>query len=136
MIDSAELKRLAAAIESCTSIHEEDEAAWMRRATGRAVVELLDEVQDLRSERDEFFESQGRRMDVLREEQRIQCDQLKAENEALKKTAGDVSVELYKAIGWICHEVEAGTKSATHWAIRLGSNAKALEAALTKDKGQ
>lgn len=50
MSDYTELKRLAEAIESCTSIAEGDEAAWMRRATGRAVVELLEELETLKAE--------------------------------------------------------------------------------------
>jgi len=50
MTDYTELKRLAAAIESCTSIPEEDEAAWMRRTTGRAVGELLDELENFKAE--------------------------------------------------------------------------------------
>jgi hypothetical protein len=56
-----------------------------------------------------------------------------AENEALRDSASTAVVELNKAAAWICREVEAGTKSATHWAIRLGNNAKALEAATGKD---
>jgi predicted nucleic acid-binding Zn-ribbon protein len=58
--------------------------------------------------------------------------ELQREVEMLRKAAGDASAELYKAVGWICREVEAGTKSATHWAIRLGSSAKVLEAAIAK----
>ncbi|WP_235184558.1 hypothetical protein [Pseudomonas chlororaphis] len=50
MTDNKELKRLAAAIESCTSIPEEDEAAWMRRTTGRAVGELLEELENFKVE--------------------------------------------------------------------------------------
>lgn len=50
MTDRTELKRLAAAIESCTSLPEEDEAAWMRRTTGRAVGELLEELENFKAE--------------------------------------------------------------------------------------
>ncbi len=50
MTDHSELKRLAEAIESCTSIPEEDEAAWMRRTTGRAVVVLIDELDERKAE--------------------------------------------------------------------------------------
>lgn len=50
MSDYTELKRLAEAIEFCRSIAEGDEAAWMRRATGRAVVELLEELETLKAE--------------------------------------------------------------------------------------
>ncbi|MDG9785396.1 hypothetical protein N7408_29755, partial [Pseudomonas otitidis] len=38
------------------------------------------------------------------------------------------ALELRKASSWICREVEAGTASATHWAIRLRERADQIEA--------
>lgn len=56
--------------------------------------------------------------------------ELKAESEALRKLVTDTALELRKASGWICREVEAGTKSATHWAIRLREKADQIDAAM------
>lgn len=50
MSDYSELKRLATAIESCTSIPVADEAAWMRRTTGEKVLELFEELDQLKAE--------------------------------------------------------------------------------------
>jgi len=50
MTDYIELQRLAEAIESCTSIPAEDEAAWMRRTTGRKVIEALEELENFKAE--------------------------------------------------------------------------------------
>ena len=57
-------------------------------------------------------------------------DQLKAENELLRKLAGKNSLELRKASAWICRAVEVGTESATHWAIRLNKNADLIDATI------
>lgn len=59
-------------------------------------------------------------------------DQFKAENEALGNAATTAASDFRKAADWICRKVEAGTESATHWAIRLGDNARALDAAMSK----
>jgi len=58
--------------------------------------------------------------------------QLAEENEALRKLSGDTGNELRKASSWICREVEAGTQSATHWAIRLREKADLIDAAMGK----
>lgn len=55
---------------------------------------------------------------------------LKAENEALRKLVSDTAIELRKASSWICREVEAGTTSATYWAIRLREKADQIDAAM------
>jgi hypothetical protein len=52
------------------------------------------------------------------------------EAEALRKLVSDTALELRKASSWICREVEAGTTSATHWAIRLREKADQIGAAL------
>ncbi|MGN8276794.1 hypothetical protein [Pseudomonas sp. SMN5] len=59
-------------------------------------------------------------------------DQLKAENGLLRQLAIDTGLELRKASSWICREVEAGTKSATHWAVRLRESADKIDAAMGK----
>ena len=56
--------------------------------------------------------------------------ELKAEVERLDKLLIDASGTLRKASSWICREVEAGTKSATHWAIRLRETADQIDTAL------
>lgn len=61
---------------------------------------------------------------------RAESDQLKAENELLRKLAGKNSSELRKASAWICRAVEVGTESATHWAIRLNKNADLIDATI------
>lgn len=63
-------------------------------------------------------------------------DQLKAENELLRKLAGKNSSELRKASAWICRAVEVGTESATHWAIRLNKNADLIDATIGEGEQQ
>ncbi|MDF3188051.1 hypothetical protein [Pseudomonas paracarnis] len=58
--------------------------------------------------------------------------ELKAECDLLRKLASDTGQELRKASSWICREVEAGTKSATHWAVRLREKADQIDAAMGK----
>ncbi|WP_278405835.1 hypothetical protein [Pseudomonas rhodesiae] len=58
--------------------------------------------------------------------------ELKAENDLLRKLTIDTGQELRKASSWICREVEAGTKSATHWAVRLHEKADQIDAAMGK----
>ncbi len=60
---------------------------------------------------------------------RVNC-KVKAENELLRIQASACAKELRKASSWICREVEAGTTSATHWAIRLRASADQIEAAM------
>lgn len=50
MSDYSELKRLATAIESCTSILALEERAWMRRTTGEKVLLALEEIEELKAE--------------------------------------------------------------------------------------
>jgi hypothetical protein len=71
MTDHTELKRLAAAIESCTSIPEEDEAAWMRRTTGRAVGELLEELENFKAEVPKWTEREIKLIADLERNQRM-----------------------------------------------------------------
>lgn len=66
----------------------------------------------------------------LAEKRGAERDQLKAENELLRKLAGKNSSELRKASAWICRAVEVGTESATHWAIRLNKNADLIDATI------
>ena len=56
--------------------------------------------------------------------------ELKAGVERLDKLLIDASGTLRKASSWICREVEAGTKSATYWAIRLRETADQIDTAL------
>lgn len=56
--------------------------------------------------------------------------ELKAEVERLDKLLIDAAGMLRKASSWICRDVEVGTKSATHWAIRLRETADQIDAAL------
>lgn len=60
-------------------------------------------------------------------------EQIKAEGELLRHQLAACSKELRKASSWICREVEAGTASATHWAIRLTTNADQIDAAIGKE---
>lgn len=53
------------------------------------------------------------------------------ESETLRNLVADTGLELRKASSWICREVEAGTKSATHWAIRLREKADHIDAVRT-----
>lgn len=62
--------------------------------------------------------------------QRLRADTAEAENKLLRHQLAACAKELRKASGWICREVEAGTTSATHWAIRLRTNADQVDAAL------
>lgn len=66
----------------------------------------------------------------LAEKRGAERDQLKAENELLRKLASKNSSELRKASAWICRAVEVGTESATHWAIRLNKNADLIDATI------
>lgn len=59
-----------------------------------------------------------------------QLEQAKRETEVLRKAAEQVSSDLCKASDWICREVETGTRSATHWAIRLNEGAAHLRDAM------
>lgn len=82
MTDHTELKRLAEAIESCTSIPENDEAAWMRRTTGKAVVELIDEVDELKAENKRLRRAE--KNDAIAYKAVIERqEELRAENQAL-----------------------------------------------------
>lgn len=63
----------------------------------------------------------------------VERDQLKADNRLLRHQLAASALELRKASSWICREVEAGTASATHWAIRLRTNAEQIDAAIGKD---
>lgn len=54
MMDNNELKRLAEAVEACTSMEVADEAAWMCRTTGEKVLELFDELDHLKAENEAF----------------------------------------------------------------------------------
>lgn len=58
--------------------------------------------------------------------------ELKAEVERLDKLLMGAVGTLRKASSWICREVEAGTKSATYWAIRLRETADQIDAALVR----
>ena len=58
-----------------------------------------------------------------------------AERDALEQAAQAASVALCNASEWICREVEAGTKSATFWSIRLNENAALLRAAMAAKEG-
>ena len=78
MTDYTELTRLAAAIESCTSIPEEDEAAWMRRTTGRAVGELLEELDNFKAEIPKWTE---REIVLIAENERLKTLRSKTERE-------------------------------------------------------
>lgn len=60
-------------------------------------------------------------------------DQIKAEGELLRHQLGACSKELRRASSWICREVYPGTASATHWAIRLTTNADQIDAAIGKE---
>lgn len=59
-------------------------------------------------------------------------DQVKAENELMRHRLAACAKELRSASDWICKEVEVPTKSATHWAIRLKTNADQVDGALGK----
>ena len=71
MSDHSELKRLAEAIESCTSIPEADEAAWMCRTTGRAVGELLEELEIFKAEVPKWTE---REIKLIAEKEKLKAD--------------------------------------------------------------
>lgn len=59
-------------------------------------------------------------------------DQLKAEGELMRHQLSACAKELRAASDWICREVEGGTRSATHWAVRLKTNADQIDAAMGK----
>lgn len=63
---------------------------------------------------------------------RNQVDELKAENELMRYQLSACAKELIAASDWICREVEGGTRSATHWAVRLKTNADQIDAATGK----
>ncbi|WP_053151095.1 hypothetical protein [Pseudomonas sp. P97.38] len=87
-------------------------------------LELLDE--------NERLAAGGQLLVRDRDELRAERDQLKAENGLLRQLAIDTGLELRRASSWICREVEAGTKSATHWAVRLREIADKIDAAVGK----
>ena len=70
------------------------------------------------------------------DEARAEVRRLKAECEGLRKAISETSRELRRVSRWICVKVEAGTESATHWAIRLTERADAIDAALSKESAQ
>ena len=147
MTDYSELKRLAEAANAVTSdvnvemtlasesgpnqAEIDAVTAFMGMATPAAVLAMLADIEYLTESRQEAREERNRigdRHDALEAER----DQLKAENEALRKVASDTSLELRKVSSWICRKVEAGTESATHWAIRLRKSADLIDAAMGK----
>ncbi|MGE8110875.1 hypothetical protein [Pseudomonas sp. NPDC086566] len=93
--------------------------------TGDDMQALLDEIERLETWRTAFL--------AERDAQIRQRDQLQAENELMRALIGDVVIELRKANDWICREVGAVTKSATHWAVRLRERAEHIDAAMAKE---
>ena len=114
MNDYSELKRLATAVEAIDSMAIADETAWMRRTTGEKVLLLIEELEELRenhehvialnhkqfgdairnnAERDQL--KAGAIEDLrLRTELMEHYNQLKAENEALRREIS-LAHELY-----------------------------------------
>lgn len=93
---------------------------------------LLGEIQDLYqviTERDQLRAEVAGLRTGYEAYERVNAE-LKAEVERLDKLLIDASGTLRKASSWICREVEAGTKSATHWAIRLRETADQIDTAL------
>lgn len=77
-------------------------------------------------------------IEVMRDQLRAQVEEqlprlidenhkLRAELDAIRGQEAATALELRKASSWICREVEAGTTSATHWAIRLRERADQIE---------
>jgi len=127
MGDYSELKRLADRVISDRRFCGDEN----HKALADGVMALIAEIEFLTESRQEAREERnkiGDRHDALEAER----DQLKAENEALRKVASDTSLELRKVSSWICRKVEAGTESATHWAIRLRKSADLIDAAMGK----
>lgn len=87
MSDFSDVKRLAEAIESCTSISAADESAWMRRTTGEKVLELFEEMDELKAEIERLRTAEGDAMTYKAGMENVaqQRDQLKAEVESLRK---------------------------------------------------
>lgn len=112
MTDNAELKRLAAAIESCASIPEEDESAWMRRTTGEKVLLLIEEVDELKAENDRLTTHIADGMDC--KAVAIQgMARLTAENEALRNPDAHAMLELAQSY-WVAQR-NAGERGAVKW---------------------
>jgi regulator of replication initiation timing len=156
MSDYSELKRLAEAIESCTSIPEADESAWMRRATGRAVGELLEELEKFKDEVPKWTE---REIKLIAENEKLKADlrevkdaklglswaigeimgerdQLKVENESLRKDAERyrwTSIEgnwVARMFGkWRAHVGVYGDAQPTDW---YPNREEAIDAAMGK----
>lgn len=91
MTDYSELKRLARRVidleaadggEPISEAWDEFEAA----ALPSVVLPMIAEIEQLNAERDDFMESQGRRMDILREEHRVEVEALRGALDTLAET--------------------------------------------------
>lgn len=107
MSDYSELKRLAEASRVANHDERGQDEAFQEALHPEVVLALISENERLSAE-------------------------LKAENGLLRQLASDTVLELRKASSWICREVEAGTKSATHWAVRLREKADHIDAAMAQ----
>lgn len=142
MTDNTELRRLADELIAANDLFNESPQdnevgdAWSLandRFTEAASPEvILALIADLDQARNGMKHSCAIRLKKQIEQLETERDQLKAENEVLRKLASDTGHELRKASSWICREVEAGTKSATHWAVRLREKADQIDAAMGK----
>ncbi|MFJ3486600.1 ead/Ea22-like family protein [Pseudomonas sp. NPDC090202] len=108
------------------------DAEFVAAANPAAVLELIAEIERLRDSHQQVCENYNK-VSYASEERGRQIDQLKAENELLRRLASEIGLELRKASSWICREVEDGTRSATHWAVRLREKADQIDAALSRE---
>lgn len=125
VVQGLEVDQLQAAIATPESVFINLKAGKIPKPSLRSMIDLYGEV--VNGEDAQLLEIA---------KLRAESDQLKAENELLRKLAGKNSSELRKASAWICRAVEVGTESATHWAIRLNKNADLIDATIGEGEQQ
>jgi len=106
--------------ENCQVIGE-------RLAAEKERDQLKSELKSMTAQRDAAVD-----LAILRKRERNEAT---GKVDALKSLASATGIEIRKASDWICREVETGTKSATHWAIRLIDKADQIDTALSKEGG-
>lgn len=118
--DSKELRELCQARDEARKERDQLSAEVQRLRSYEAEWEHV--LNELRAELDQY------KADPSYEAACATIRALRAELAAIRGQQSATALELRKASSWICREVEAGTTSATHWAIRLRDRAEQIEA--------
>ena len=123
----------------CYQMTETNEGEWVQAmdydAAQSEIAALREELAESEDKRRTFAKQVSEGIDKL-EAKLTAAEQrnavIEADKELLRHQLTAAANELRRASSWICREVEAGTTSATHWAIRLRTNADQIEIALAQ----